>query len=106
MWAPDATGSGGGYRTDWADVGQSGYLPRWAAFWPLTQSKADQENSGSRVSNAPDYKLIVRSDLGTRMVRSDWRVLIDGEIYAIQSVARADRRRGHITMIVQEGQST
>ena len=97
---------GGGYSVEWREMLGDGLGKRWAAVWPRTQDKSDEEVSAGRVTNAPDYTLIVRADLGTRTVKSDWRVMIDDQAYAIKSVARTDRMRGTITMIIQEGQST
>jgi head-tail adaptor len=97
---------GGGHSVDWQEMLGEGLGKRWAAVWPVSQNRSDEEATESRVSNAPDYKLIVRADRGTRTVKGDWRVLIDGQPFAIKSVARPDRIRDTITMIVQEGQPT
>lgn len=97
---------GGGYSTDWREMLGEGLGKRWAAVWPVAQSKSDEEALASRVTNAPDYKLTVRADRGTRTVKATSRVMIDGQPFAIKSVARPDRARGTITMIIQEGQPT
>ncbi len=97
---------GGGHTVAWREMPGADPGKRWAAVWPLTQNKSDEEVSASHVGNAPDYKMTVRADRGTRTVKSDWRVMIDGRIHAIKSVARPDRGRGTITFIIQEGQAT
>ncbi|WP_420567844.1 phage head closure protein [Thalassovita sp.] len=97
---------GGGHAVDWREMLGADLGKRWAAVWPVAQHKSDEEATASHVSNAPDYKLTVRTDRGTRTVKSDWRVMIDGQPFAIKSVARPDRARGTITMIIQEGQPT
>ncbi len=97
---------GGGYTVEWQEMQGAGQGKRWAAVWAKPQNTADEETSTARVSNAPDYTLIVRTDSGTRTIKSNWRVLIDGLPYAIKSLTRPDRVRGTITMIVKEDQPT
>ena len=97
---------GGGHVADWPEEGDAGNAKRWAAVWSNRQSTSDEEVDGSRVANAADYRLIVRSDSFVQAVTHDWRVLIGGQPYAIKSVALPDRVRGTITMIIQEGQPT
>ena len=91
---------GGGYSVEWRD-----HSERWAAVWPINQNKSDEEVS-SRIVSALDYKLVVRADEDTKQVKSEWRIMIDEQPFAIQSLARPDRQRGTITMIIQEGQPT
>ncbi|MEP4195978.1 MAG: head-tail adaptor protein [Aliishimia sp.] len=97
---------GGGHNIEWREMSAPGQGGRWAAVWPVSQGKGDEENSGSRVGNAVSYWVTVRTDEATRFVKSDWRVLIDDEPFAIKSLARPDRTRGTIKMIVQTGQPT
>lgn len=97
---------GGGHSVEWREMLGEGLGRRWVALWPIVQSKSDEETSTGRVSNAPDYRMTVQADRGTRAVGSDWRVVVDGHPFAIKSVARPDRFRQTITMIVQDGQPT
>lgn len=97
---------GGGHSIAWQEMLGADLGKRWAAIWPVAQHKSDEEVTASHVGNALDYKLTVRTDRGTRIVKSDWRVVIDGRPFAIKSVARPDRLRGTITMIIQAGQPT
>lgn len=97
---------GGGQSVNWQEMTGVGLGRRWAALWPVSQAKTDEQVTVARVSNAPDYRLIVRLDTATRQVKSNWRVLIDDTFYAIKSIGRPDRQRGTITMIIQKGQPT
>lgn len=101
-----APNGGGGHTVEWREMLGEGLGKRWAAVWPVAQHKSDEEITASHVGNVPDYKMIVRADRGTRTVKTDWRVMIDGQPYAIKSVVRSDRVRNTITMIIQEGQPT
>lgn len=97
---------GGGHSVIWNEMGGVGSGSRWVALWPVAQSRTDEEVGESQVANAPDYRLIARSDSDTITLSATDRVLIDGEPYAIKSLARPDRGRGTISMIVQAGQPT
>lgn len=97
---------GGGHNVEWREMQGASNGSRWAAVWAIKQNKGDEDVTASSVENAPDYRLIVRPDPGTEMVRANWRVMIGGVAYAIKSLTRPDRQANTITMIIQEGQPT
>lgn len=97
---------GGGHDIAWPEVGGEGNGSRWAKMTPVGQSGRDESASESQVAMTLDYWLRVPSDNLTKTIKADWRVLIDGERFNIKSVARPDRIKGTITLVVRQGSGT
>lgn len=89
------TDASGGLVETWGND-----LTVWGGFRP---DRGNEDHDNGRLQASAGGLLRVRSSTESRAIGEDWRVLIDGEDYVIESIINPDQRNRELQMVVMRG---